>query len=216
MTTVALVDDHELLRTGLAAIVNTFVGYKVIFEASNGKEFIACLKTKPTPDIILLDITMPVMDGYETAAWIKLNLPDTKVLVLSMLENEGAIIRMIKNGARGYILKDSNPKVFRTAMNNIRDTGYFINDLVSNKLMHYINQDDTNEMQVMPIQHLSDNELCFLKLICTDKTYKEIAEDMSLSPRTIDTYRDNLFKKLQIKTRTGLAIFAIRNGLIDM
>jgi two-component system invasion response regulator UvrY len=216
MTTVALVDDHELLRTGLAAIVNTFVGYKVIFEASNGKEFIACLKTKPTPDIILLDITMPVMDGYETAAWIKLNLPETKVLVLSMLENEGAIIRMIKNGARGYILKDSNPKVFRTAMNNIRDTGYFINDLVSNKLMHYINQDDTTEGQIMPMQHLSDNELCFLKLICTDKTYKEIADDMSLSPRTIDTYRDNLFKKLQIKTRTGLAIFAIRNGLIDM
>jgi DNA-binding NarL/FixJ family response regulator len=216
MTTVALVDDHELLRTGLAAIVNTFVGYKVIFEASNGKEFIASLKTKPSPDIILLDITMPVMDGYETAAWIKLNLPDTKVLVLSMLENEGAIIRMIKNGARGYILKDSNPKVFRTAMNNIRDTGYFINELVSNKLMHYVNQDDGGEMQVMPIQNLSDNELCFLKLICTDKTYKEIADDMSLSPRTIDTYRDNLFKKLQIKTRTGLAIFAIRNGLIDM
>jgi DNA-binding NarL/FixJ family response regulator len=216
MTTVALVDDHELLRTGLAAIVNTFDGYKVIFEASNGKEFIASLKTKPTPDIILLDITMPVMDGYETAAWVKLNLPDTKVLVLSMLENDGAIIRMLKNGARGYILKDSNPKIFRTAMNHIRDTGYYINDLVSNKLMHYINQDDGTEMQVLPMQHLSDNELCFLKLICTDKTYKEIAEDMSLSPRTIDTYRDNLFKKLQIKTRTGLAIFAIRNGLIDM
>jgi DNA-binding NarL/FixJ family response regulator len=82
--------------------------------------------------------------------------------------------------------------------------------------MHYINQDETTEMQVLPLQHLSDNELCFLKLICTDKTYKEIAEDMNLSPRTIDTYRDNLFKKLQIKTRTGLAIFAIRNGLIDM
>jgi DNA-binding NarL/FixJ family response regulator len=216
MTTVALVDDHELLRTGLAAIVNTFEGYKVLFEASNGKEFIASLKTKPTPDIILLDITMPVMDGYETAAWVKLNLPGTKILVLSMLENEGAIIRMLKNGARGYILKDSNPKIFRTAMNNIRDTGYYINDLVSNKLMHYINQDDNTEMQVLPMQHLSDNELCFLKLICTDKTYREIAEDMSLSPRTIDTYRDNLFKKLQIKTRTGLAIFAIRNGLIDM
>lgn len=216
MTTVALVDDHELLRSGLAGIVNTFDGYKVIMEADNGKVFINNLKGKPAPDIILLDITMPVMDGYETAGWIKNNLPDTKVLVLSMLENEGAIIRMLKNGARGYILKDSNPKILRLALNNIRDTGYFINDLISNKLMHYINQEESSEMQVLPLQHLSDNELCFLKLICTDKTYKEIAEDMSLSPRTIDTYRDNLFKKLQIKTRTGLAIFAIRNGLIDM
>lgn len=216
MTTVALVDDHELLRSGLAGIVNTFDGYKVVMEADNGKVFINNLKGKPAPDIILLDITMPVMDGYETAGWIKTNLPDTKVLVLSMLENEGAIIRMLKNGARGYILKDSNPKILRLALNNIRDTGYFINDLISNKLMHYINQEESSEMQVLPLQHLSDNELCFLKLICTDKTYKEIAEDMSLSPRTIDTYRDNLFKKLQIKTRTGLAIFAIRNGLIDM
>ncbi len=216
MTTVALVDDHELLRSGLAAIINTFDGYKVIMEADNGKVFITNLKGNAAPDIVLLDITMPVMDGYETAGWIKTNLPETKVLVLSMLENDGAIIRMLKNGARGYILKDSNPKIFRSAMNNIRDTGYFINDLVSNKLMHYINQDESTEMQLLPLQHLSDNEIRFLKLICTDKTYKEIAEDMHLSPRTIDTYRDNLFKKLQIRTRTGLAIFAILNGLVEI
>jgi len=133
-----------------------------------------------------------------------------------MLENDGAIIRMLKHGARGYILKDSNPKIFRKALNSIRDSGYFINELVSNKLMHYINQEDSLDAQVMPIQTLSENELTFLKWICTDKTYKEIADEMNLSPRTIDTYRDNLFKKLQIKTRTGLAIFAIKNGIIDI
>ena len=133
-----------------------------------------------------------------------------------MLENDGAIIRMLKHGARGYILKDSNPKIFRKALNSIRDSGYFINELVSNKLMHYINQEDSLDAQVMPIQTLSENELTFLKWICTDKTYKESADEMNLSPRTIDTYRDNLFKKLQIKTRTGLAIFAIKNGIIDI
>jgi DNA-binding NarL/FixJ family response regulator len=215
-TTIALVDDHELLRSGLAAIVNSIEGYRVILEADNGQVLIQNLKNKPAPDIILLDITMPVMDGYETASWIKANLPETKVLVLSMLENDGAIIRMLKHGARGYILKDSNPKIFRKALNSIRDSGYFINELVSNKLMHYINQEDSLDAQVMPIQTLSENELTFLKWICTDKTYKEIADEMNLSPRTIDTYRDNLFKKLQIKTRTGLAIFAIKNGIIDI
>ncbi|MBY0482594.1 MAG: response regulator transcription factor [Chitinophagaceae bacterium] len=216
MTTIALVDDHELLRSGLAAIVNTFEGYRVILEADNGQVMIQNLKNKPVPDIVLLDITMPVMDGYETAAWIKANLPDTKVLVLSMLENDSAIIRMLKNGARGYILKDSNPKIFRKALNSIRDSGYFINDLVSNKLMHYINQEETIDTQALPLHSITENELAFLKWICTDKTYKEIAEEMNLSPRTIDTYRDNLFKKLQIKTRTGLAIFAIRHGIIDV
>jgi len=216
MTTIALVDDHELLRSGLAAIVNTFDGYKVMLEADNGQALIQNLKNKPAPDIILLDITMPIMDGYETSAWIKANLPETKVLVLSMLENDAAIIRMLKNGARGYILKDSNPKIFRKALNSIRDSGYFINELVSNKLMHYINQEESYDAQVTPIQTLSENEMTFLKWICTDKTYKEIAEEMNLSPRTIDTYRDNLFKKLQIKTRTGLAIFAIKNNIIDI
>jgi DNA-binding CsgD family transcriptional regulator len=82
--------------------------------------------------------------------------------------------------------------------------------------MHYINQEESQDTQVMPIQTLSENELTFLKWICTDKTYKEIADEMNLSPRTIDTYRDNLFKKLQIKTRTGLAIFAIKNSIIDI
>ena len=216
MTNVALVDDHELLRTGLAAIINSFEGFKVVFEANNGKQFIEKVKGKTPPDIVLLDITMPVMDGYETSNWIKANLAQTKVLVLSMLENDTAIIRMLKNGARGYILKDSKPKVFKDALDNIRDSGYFINELVSNKLMHYINHEEVFEGDALALNNLSENETTFLKWICTEKTYKEIADEMCLSPRTIDTYRDNLFKKLDVKTRVGLAIFAIKNGIVNI
>lgn len=216
MTSVALIDDHELLRTGLASIINSFEGFKVIMEAGNGKEFIEKVKSKYTPNIVLLDITMPVMDGYETAIWIKANLPQTKVLVLSMLENDTAIIRMLKNGARGYILKDSKPKIFKDALDSVRDSGYYINELVSNKLMHYINHEETYEGDASALSTLSENETTFLKWICTEKTYKEIADEMFLSPRTIDTYRDNLFKKLDVKTRVGLAIFAIKNGIVNL
>ena len=216
MTFVALVDDHELLRTGLAAIINSFEGYKVVIEANNGKQFIEKVKIKTPPDIVLLDITMPVMDGYETSIWIKANLSQTKVLVLSMLENDTAIIRMLKNGARGYLLKDSKPKVFKEALDSIRDSGYFINELVSNKLMHYINHEEIFDTDTLVLNTLTENEVSFLKWICTEKTYKQIAEEMCLSPRTIDTYRDNLFKKLDVKTRVGLAIFAIKNGIVNI
>jgi DNA-binding NarL/FixJ family response regulator len=217
MTFVALVDDHELLRTGLAAMINSFEGYKVVMEANNGQQFIEKINSlKPVPDIVLLDITMPQMDGYETSQWIKTHLTQVKVLVLSMLENDTAIIRMLKNGARGYILKDSKPKVFKEALDGIRDSGYFINDLVSSKLMHYINHEEVFDSDSFALNNLNDNEITFLKWICTEKTYKEIADEMCLSPRTIDTYRDNLFKKLDVKTRVGLAIFAIKNGIVNI
>jgi DNA-binding NarL/FixJ family response regulator len=215
MTRVALVDDHELLRSGLAAIINSFDGYNVIMQAGNGREFIDQLGQDSPPDIVLLDITMPVMDGFETAEWIKKNLLTTRVLVLSMLENDIAIIRMMKNGARGYLLKDSKPKIFKQALDNIRDTGYFINELISDKLMNYISNGNTFAVNA-PFGSLSDNEVHFLRLICSDKTYKEIAEEMCVSPRTVDSYRDNLFKKLDIKTRVGLAIFAMKHNLVEM
>ena len=215
MTLVALVDDHELLRSGLAVIINSFDGYKVVMQAGNGKEFIDQLNHEAPPDIVLLDITMPVMDGFETAEWIKKSLSSTRVLVLSMLENDIAIIRMMKNGARGYLLKDSKPKIFKQALDNIRDTGYFINELISDKLMNYISNGNSFAVNA-PFGSLSDNEVHFLRLICSDKTYKEIAEEMCVSPRTIDSYRDNLFKKLDIKTRVGLAIFAMKHNLVEM
>ncbi len=215
MTLVALVDDHELLRSGLAAIINSFDGYKVIMQSGNGKEFIDQLNQDGPPDIVLLDITMPVMDGFETAEWIKKNLSSTRVLVLSMLENDIAIIRMMKNGARGYLLKDSKPKIFKQALDSIRDTGYFINELISDKLMNYISNGNSFAVNA-PFGSLTDNEVHFLRLICSDKTYKEIAEEMCVSPRTIDSYRDNLFKKLDIKTRVGLAIFAMKHNLVEM
>jgi DNA-binding NarL/FixJ family response regulator len=214
-TYIAVVDDHILLRTGLATLINSFNEYKVLFEADNGEDFIRQLKPRHAPDIVLLDITMPVMNGYATAAWITLNLPQTKILVLSMMENDATIIRMLKHGAKGYILKDSKPPIFKQALNSVRDNGFYINDLVSSKMLYYMNNSihKAAEHDSTLSASLTERELIFLKWACTEKTHKEIAHEMCVSPRTVDSYRDALFDKLGVTSRVGLVIFAIKNGI---
>jgi DNA-binding NarL/FixJ family response regulator len=215
-THIALVDDHTLLRNGLASLVQSFDGYSVLFEANNGKEFIEQLKTYAVPDIILLDVTMPEMNGIETAAWIKQNLNDAKILVLSVTDNDSVIISMLKLGARGYILKDSKPAVFKQALDNIRDSGFFMNELVSNKMLNYVTHVEDKGKEMNIISQLTENEITFLQMSCTEMTYKEIAEKMRVSPRTIDGYRDHLLKKLNVQSRVGLVIFAIKYGLYKL
>ena len=216
-TTLAFVDDHVLLRNALAALAHSFDGYTVLFEADNGKEFISQLQQHPAPDIVLLDITMPEMDGFETASWIRNNLPTTRILVISVLDNDTAIISMLKHGAKGYILKDSKPVILKQALDSIRDTGFYMNDLVSHKMLNYVNnKEDGKKTEMALISQLTAKEIAFLKLACTEKTYKEIAEEMNISPRTVDGYRDELFKKLNVLSRVGLVIFAIKNGLFKV
>jgi len=215
VTNIALVDDHILLRNGLSSLISSFDDYNVLFEADNGKEFIRMLEKYPAPDIVLLDITMPEMNGFETAAWIQQHAPSIKILVLSVMDNETAIITMLKTGARGYILKDSKPRVFKQALDDIRDKGFFMNELVGNKMLNYVKNDDgKNSMGNIP--QLTENEITFLKLVCTEKTYKEIAGEMFLSPRTVEGYRDELFHKLNVASRTGLVLFAIKNGIFKL
>lgn len=215
MTRVALVDDHALLRGGLASVINSFGDYQVVFEADNGKQFIEKLAKNEEPEVVLLDITMPEMDGFETAKWIKENKPDIKVLVLSMMDNDAAIIRMLKHGAKGYILKDSKPDILKTALYDILTKGFFLNELVTGKLVHFINQSEKENKEVHAVS-LNDKEIDFLKLCCTEKSYKEIADSMDVSPRTAEMYRSNLFEKLGTTSRVGLVLYAIRNGLVKI
>ena len=211
---VALVDDHVLLRNGLAGLVNSFDGYEVLFEANNGIDFQKKIKEDNLPDMVLMDINMPEMDGYATSQWLKQTYPLIKVLALSMYDNENSIIRMFKAGAKGYILKDSEPNELKAALDSIINRGYYYSELVSGKLIHSINKSDDNA--AINSNKLTEREIEFLKLACSEMTYKEIAAQMHLSPRTIDGYRDALFEKLNIKTRTGLAIYAIKNDLVQI
>jgi DNA-binding NarL/FixJ family response regulator len=213
--TIALADDHVLLRRGLAELV-TKQGYTVLFQADNGEEFLEKLKTNSEPDIVLLDINMPKKDGYETALWLKRNKPGIKILALSMYDDENAIIRMLKNGARGYILKDAEPADLKAAIESVLNKGFHYSEMVTGKLIHTINTMDEEDSDIKNTLGLNEKEIMFLKLAATEMTYKEIAEQMHLSPRTIDGYRDDLFEKLNIKSRVGLVLFAIKNGIVTM
>ncbi|WP_026769286.1 response regulator transcription factor [Asinibacterium sp. OR53] len=210
MIKIALVDDHVVLRKSLAVLINMLQDFKVTIEAGNGEEFIEQLKEKGLPDIALLDITMPVMDGVETARWVKQHHPQVKVVALSMIKNDLVVIRMLKNGARGYILKDCEPEELRDALHQVQEKGYYYNELLTPRMKandKYISEEGLRSM-------MNEKELAFLRWTCTDKTYKEIADEMGVSVRTVDGYRDALFQKLNVTTRVGLAIYAIRNGIV--
>ncbi len=212
---VALADDHALIRNGLAGLINTFDGYKVIFQAGNGQEFIDNLQPANLPHLVLMDINMPKKDGYDTTRWLKQNYPEIKVLALSMYDNESAIIRMLKCGARGYILKDAEPADLKRALHEIITKGFFYSDLVTGHLIHTMQKMD-DDAETRTTLNLSDRDVDFLRHICSELTYKEIADKMFISPRTVDGYRDALFDKLNIKTRVGLVIYAIKNNIVNL
>ncbi|SFW18593.1 response regulator transcription factor [Chitinophaga sancti] len=209
---IVLADDHVLLRNGLARVIESFGNYDLLFEANNGKDLIEKLDAHHLPDIVLLDINMPELDGYETCLWLRDQYPVVRVLALSMYDNETAVIRMFKAGARGYILKDCEPAELRSALAAISGKGFYYSEMVTGKLISSISGSDSNPNKM--VLELNDRELIFLKMACTEMTYKEIADKMCLSARTIDGYRDSLFEKLNVKTRVGLVTYALKNGIV--
>lgn len=212
---VALADDHVLVRTGLAGLV-TNLGYTVHFQCSNGEEFIKKFNKHDPPDIVLMDINMPEMDGYSTTLWLRNNYPLVSVLTLSMYDDENAIIRMFKNGAKGYILKDIEPAGLKRAIDDVLTKGVHYTELVTGSLLHSIYSVKQSKDGPLQVLNLNEKEIEFLKLASTEMTYKEIAEKMHVSPRTIDGYRDALFEKLNIKNRVGLVLFAIKHNIVHV
>jgi DNA-binding NarL/FixJ family response regulator len=209
VVSIAIVDDHTLFRSGLASLLEEFDEIKVVFEAVNGVDLQTKIKTHPDVELILMDISMPVMDGYAATKWIKEEYPNVNVLALSMLEDEKAIIGMLKAGAGGYMLKESTPSDLLVAIKAIMDKGFYVNELVSGRLLVALKDGDAK-----PI--FTARELSFLQHCSTELTYKEIADQMNVSPRTVDNYRESLFAKLNIKSRTGLVVYGIKNNLVTI
>ncbi|QNR84548.1 response regulator transcription factor [Pedobacter riviphilus] len=206
---IAIVDDHTLFRSGLASLLEEFDEINITFEAVNGLDLQAKMNNNQQVQLILMDINMPVMDGFAATKWIKMNHPNVHVLALSMLEDEKAIIGMLKAGAGGYMLKESTPSDLLTAIKVIVNKGFYVNELVSGRLLVALKDSDQKPV-------FSARELTFLQYCSTELTYKEIADLMNVSPRTVDNYRESLFAKLNIKSRTGLVVYGIKNNLITI
>jgi DNA-binding NarL/FixJ family response regulator len=213
---IAVVDDHALIRKGVSALINYFPMHYVKYEAANGADLIKQVANGEMPDIVLLDIVMPEMDGYATASWIRKNHPKVKILALSTMDSELAIVKMIRSGAHGYILKDAEQEELKLAFEQVVSLGYYYNDVVSRKIVQSVNKlvDEENDLGLLV--KLSDRESQFLQLACSEKTYAEIAKEMFVSDRTVDGYRDALFKKLNVVSRVGLVLYAIKNGIVKL
>src|SRR5680860_618554 len=203
MYNVAIVDDHTLFSKALGDLVDKFDDFEVQYFSKNGKECIDRISSSPSPpDIILMDINMPIMNGIEATQYLTDHFPDIKVVGLSMNDDVSHIIHMLRAGAKGYLVKDISPFVLERALKEVATRGFYYSENVTNSLVSSIQEkDDPDKLK------FKENELIFMKLACTQKTYKEIAAEMYLSPKTIDGYREALFHRLGVRSRIGLVLY---------
>jgi DNA-binding NarL/FixJ family response regulator len=208
--TIVIVDDHLLIAKAISSIIEHFSHFEVLYESENGYQLQQDFKQKKQiPDIVLLDISMPVMDGFETAAWLRKEHPAIKVMALTMQGDDESLIKMIKAGASGYLQKNVHPVELEKALDALVKKGFYYPDWATSRVLHAL----ADEKNSYPNIHLSDRETEFLKYSCTEMTYKEIGEKMFCSARTVESYRDSLFEKLGVKTRVALALYAVKIGL---
>jgi DNA-binding NarL/FixJ family response regulator len=209
--TIVIVDDHLLIAKALGELIGKLDKYEVLYEVENGKALQDKLQqTNILPDIILMDVSMPIMNGFEATTWLKENHPNIIVVALSMQDDEQSLVKMIQCGASGYLLKNIKIQELDNALQIIIHKGFYYPDWATSKLLQNIANEPKKTNTYI---QFSERELEFFKFVCTEKSYKEIAEEMFCSPRTVEGYRDALFEKLDLKSRVGLAVYAMKNGL---
>jgi DNA-binding NarL/FixJ family response regulator len=211
----AIADDHKIFRNGLKATLEDYPDFNLVIEASNGKELIGLLATQ-TPDVILMDIKMPEMDGMQTTAYVSQNFKQIKVLALSMHNEDKYIVDMMKAGASGYLLKNAEPEEIIEAITTVYNKGFYFNEHLSVTLIkQLVGPGHADNMAHQNIE-LNEREIEVLKLVCQECSNQEIADKIFLSVRTVEGYRARLFEKTGSKNLVGLVIFAIKRGIISV
>jgi DNA-binding NarL/FixJ family response regulator len=209
---IAIVDDHVLLRKALSRLISGFGNYHVLFEAGSGNELKEMVVKAGIPDLVLMDVSMPNGNGHDATAWLYSKYPQVKVLALSMYNDEAVIIRILKAGAKGYILKNIEPEELKNALDAIMEKDFYLPEVISGKIISGLHSKaDINQNML-----LSEKEKQFLQLLATEMSYAEIAKTMCVSSRTIDDYKSHLSERFQVRTRIGLVMHAIKKGLIQI
>lgn len=211
----AIADDHKIFREGLKATLEDCADLNILFEAGNGIELVKQLAFK-NPDVILMDIKMPEMDGMQATAYIQQNFSHVKVLALSMFNEDKYILDMMKAGASGYLLKNAEPQEIIDAVFMVHKKGYYFNEHLSITLVKQFMGKSTINPKGKEDMELNERETEVLKLICQEKQNTEIADKLFLSVRTVEDYRTKLFEKTGSKNMVGLVIYAIKKGIIDL
>ncbi|MBS1592388.1 MAG: response regulator transcription factor [Bacteroidetes bacterium] len=208
----ALIDDHAMFRKALASYIAGYDNYSVLYEAGSGKELLSFLKDSKNqhPDIVLLDIRMPEMDGFAVAEFLKNNYPLIKILALSSDDDGRTISRIVRNGAKGFISKNLGPEDLLEALNVLMKGDFYLPQSHLNEMVQAMH--NNNDLTPENIQ-LTEKEKEFLTWACSELTYKDIADKMFVSTRTIEDYRDTIYKKLGVHTRQELVLYAVRNDL---
>lgn len=209
---IAVVDDHGIVRKALVKLINGFEDFSVIYDVNSGNELKENITKNVLPDVVLMDVNMPDGNGYETTSFLHKHYPFVKVLALSMFSDDFTIIKILKAGAKGYILKSCELEILQIALNSIIKNDFYLPEAISGKIISGLQNLSENENPII----LTDREKTFLTLLCSEMSYKQIAAKTYVSHRTVDEYKANLCEKFSVHTRVGLLIVAIKKNLISL
>jgi DNA-binding NarL/FixJ family response regulator len=211
---IAIADDYKIFREGLKVGLSSDENLEVMMEADNGEDLMKALETE-SPDVIIMDLKMPIMDGMEATKAVRKKYPTIKVLVVTMYDDDKFIIHLMENGANGYLLKNTEPDEIRKSIYAVHENGYYFNDVVNKALLKKLVLKNNLKPSFNQNVELSERELEVLKLICEEKTAAEIGKEIFLSPRSVEGIRQRLIEKVGVRNTAGLVMFAIKNGLVD-
>ncbi|MCB0696247.1 MAG: response regulator transcription factor [Chitinophagaceae bacterium] len=214
-TSIYLADDHTVVRKGLKELIECLGDHRITAEFSSGKELVDAMPFSPPPDMIILDIAMPVMDGKQVMEYFKEHDITLPVLILTLDTTEESIIELFRLGVRGYLPKNCSPDELQQAIEDIVHTGYYHNELLVKALS--MNKQTSHGERDMILSQLTKRELEFLQLVCDEQeyTYEQIGDKLGVHVRTVDGYRKSLFEKFNIKSKTGVVLFAFKYRLVD-